>query len=516
MEKQKPWQLYLIIAVIVLTLYNILPTIFYYSKPLKEPINSEKAEQVSQEIVERVSSLESDSRAWIESFCKLLGIKPAAVQLDDNDPRLFVVSFNNAHDAALFKRFLPRAGALIPFVPAQLELAPGASETDPNHVYVTRQIGVRLQNEDIQHLFQFTSKLNEDSSLTDFYKQLVNDRAAQLAIAFGGAGKTAQQAESIVNAPSNDTQNDDLTIAVAKEIVDMEKTFGKNNPIVKRYFASFTQSAGNKTGLVQQLAARFDTLKSKIQKQQEGLKEEQKKAQEKQIPFDSVQQQMLSVLNNQYQALDAASKLIRENIADFNAGQKPLSLAAVQKSLSENNPQKPELQILSLQGRNPFVEALVIDWANDRIELKFYPDIQAIRQSETKTEAANYLKDKINQMVINDIARASRAADESITPYEESFAVTLNQLTNTQSLLALDLGHLAEKQSKHFLDQLKDAWKPAHPDLSREAYPVQDYLTFKMQKPEEQKLGLVVMRQSWIKHLPKDSGPISFTSLPGV
>ena len=34
MEKQKRWQFYLIIAVLVLTLYNILPTIFFYSKPL--------------------------------------------------------------------------------------------------------------------------------------------------------------------------------------------------------------------------------------------------------------------------------------------------------------------------------------------------------------------------------------------------------------------------------------------------------------------------------------------------
>lgn len=35
MEKQKKWQVWLIIAVMTLTLYNILPTVFYYSKPLK-------------------------------------------------------------------------------------------------------------------------------------------------------------------------------------------------------------------------------------------------------------------------------------------------------------------------------------------------------------------------------------------------------------------------------------------------------------------------------------------------
>ncbi len=43
MEKQKKWQFYLIIAVIVLTIYNILPTVFYYSKPLKSPIDAKQS-----------------------------------------------------------------------------------------------------------------------------------------------------------------------------------------------------------------------------------------------------------------------------------------------------------------------------------------------------------------------------------------------------------------------------------------------------------------------------------------
>jgi len=62
MEKQKRWQLVLIVAVIVITFYNILPTIFYYTKPLKEPINAPKAEQVAQQIAQRVNSLEEDSK----------------------------------------------------------------------------------------------------------------------------------------------------------------------------------------------------------------------------------------------------------------------------------------------------------------------------------------------------------------------------------------------------------------------------------------------------------------------
>ena len=38
MDKRKRWQAILIIAVMVLTIYNILPTVFFYTKPLKDPI----------------------------------------------------------------------------------------------------------------------------------------------------------------------------------------------------------------------------------------------------------------------------------------------------------------------------------------------------------------------------------------------------------------------------------------------------------------------------------------------
>ena len=48
MEKQKRWQFYLILAVLVLTLYNILPTLFYYTKPLGAPIDQSRAEKIAE------------------------------------------------------------------------------------------------------------------------------------------------------------------------------------------------------------------------------------------------------------------------------------------------------------------------------------------------------------------------------------------------------------------------------------------------------------------------------------
>src|ERR1700733_12455030 len=114
MEKQKRWQFILILAVILLTIYNILPTIFFYSKPLTEHIDAKHAHEIAFEASERVNQLEPDSIAWLHSFSKLIGVKPTSIALSPQDPRQIDVTFNSTHDSELFERFLPRAGALIP------------------------------------------------------------------------------------------------------------------------------------------------------------------------------------------------------------------------------------------------------------------------------------------------------------------------------------------------------------------------------------------------------------------
>ena len=53
-EKQKRWQFYLIVAVMALTLYNILPTVFYYTKPLGSPIVEGRAKEVAVGTMDRV------------------------------------------------------------------------------------------------------------------------------------------------------------------------------------------------------------------------------------------------------------------------------------------------------------------------------------------------------------------------------------------------------------------------------------------------------------------------------
>ena len=140
MEKQKRWQFYTILAVILLTLYNILPTIFFYSRPLGSPITAPRAQEVAKSIADRVDSLEENAIEWLGSFSKLIHLKPQSIEVVKGNPRLIEVTLKTPEEAEVFKRFLPRAGALIPFVPSQLGLNEADIEKDPKKVLVTRQI----------------------------------------------------------------------------------------------------------------------------------------------------------------------------------------------------------------------------------------------------------------------------------------------------------------------------------------------------------------------------------------
>lgn len=504
MEKQKRWQLYLILAVLLLTLYNILPTVFYYTKPLKSPIDEKRSEQVAEGIVNRVNALEEDATSWIYSFAKLLHLKPSQVALEKDNPGLIEVTFNNKEEANRFKRLLPRAGLLIPFAPSQLEIYPGTPE-DSNKVIVSRQINVHLDSNDLAKLFHFFPKLNEQGQLSSEYRQMIYDRVKQLALSFGGPNATAMQVKALTSLENN-SKDDEAVISVATEIADIEKTFAKNPAILKRFFASIGQIDGvNPETLYKQFQAKLDGALQHVTVAKDELEGEKKKAKERNVALDPSLELSLSKLESQSRSLVAASSALKKYLSDIKQGVKPLTETSVAEALiaSETQVKNGDLrQVVSLNGRNPLIEALVIDWNSDMITLKLYKDIDDIRQGEITSEAASYLKEKANQFIVNEIARGARLADEKIAPFNDSFAVTISQLPNSGSYLALELGQIAAKQSDMIKGQIEKGFVPAHQDLVREAYPIRMYSDWKKEKPEDQRLGFVIYAPAMYSEAP--------------
>jgi len=502
MEKQKRWQLLLIVAVILLTLINILPTIFYYSKPLHASIDKSRADSIAVEMIERVNGLEEDAEEWIVSFSKNLGIHPVQIVLKDNHPGLFEISFQTAHEAELFKRFLPRAGALIPFVPAQLELYPDA-EIDDKTVLVARKVHVHLNPLDADRYFQYYPRTKDGQISTEF-RQTVYDRVSQLALRLGGQSRAGQQIIAIAENPENDELND-LAVSLSKEIVDIHRTFGSKSPLTTRYLSSLLQvEAPEKEMLLQRFLARVEANKSRLENKKNALQNEEKEAKE---TLDSPTKQQVSLLESRINALTKARKIIEANRDLILAAKDPLTLEDIRKRLQKSestvDPKDP-IQTLSLEDRNPFIKSLGIDWGNNLIVLHVYSTVQQIRQLEKGTEEQDYLREKTNQYLIKAIAAVSRETDEAISPYGLDFSLPLTELTNAESFLAFDLGFLAEKRSEKILEYLDAEWQPEHPELRRESYPIISYRTYKTLSPQEKKLAIVVFAPAMFENEPPE------------
>ena len=449
MEKQKRWHFYLIVAVMLLTLYNILPTIIYYSKPLDKPIDKARSNEVALQIVDRVNSLEDDAKSWLMSFSKLLGIKPTSIQLKPDEPRLIEISFKNARDAHIFKRFLPNAGSMIPFVPAQLKLRPDIANENINNVYVERAIGVHLDPKESDQIFQYAPLFTKDNQVDPFYRDLIFDRVQEIGLGFAGTSPTAAQIAMVVQHPQ-DPRYDDLAISIAKEIVDVAKTLGTNSPIAKRYFASFSQiSSGDNSDLINKFMARLESIRTNLEEEFKALTQEDQKLKEQGALLDVAKAQAMSLMDKQLNTLETASSLLKKNSTAFSSGKPSLTANELTAMLDKSTKaMKPEdnFQIVDFTGYNPYIQSLEINWLDGYIKLKLYEDVQAIRDSQGKSEKEALAKEKTNQLVINEIARISRISDETINPSGDDFRIALNKLTDSHSLLALKLSFLANKK----------------------------------------------------------------------
>lgn len=492
MEKQKPWQFYLIIAVLVITLYNILPTLFYYTKPLKSPIDAPRAHEVAVESIERVNDLQADSVAWLYSFNKLLGIKPVSIQPDANDHELFELVFKNQSDATLFKRFLPKAGSMIPFVPSQLKLAGEASQDqDSFKVLVQRNIAVNITPNEAEELFLYTPKYNQPHHVADAYRKIANDRVVQVATAIAGVSKPATQMAYVVANPT-DSRSEEAALSLSREVIDIDRAFGKNDSITKRYFATFTQdNSKDAKEIPQKFIAQLESYSKHLKEQSAEIKKTQAGLIEKGELANITQEEKILSLDNQAKTFDAATAVLKQNSSSFSQTNEPLTFAKLLNELNSEYKGQPE-QTLDLTGHNPYIQSLTIDWENSKIHLNLYSDVQKIRLADVKSEKQAILKDKINHYLINTIAGLAQQSDETFNPSDDTFVVNLDQLTNSQSYLVLNLGYVAKKRAQQVLDQLLLTWTPEHQDFTKETYPIYSYDQFKTLKPEDQRMGLVV------------------------
>lgn len=323
MEKQKKWQLFLILAVIALTIYNILPTVFFYCKPLKSPITETQGKEIGSHIVKRLSNLETEAKEWISSFCDLIHVKPLSIQTDDQN---IIATFAKTEEASRFRKMFPRAGSLIPFVPAQLGLPP--QEESSKEVLIQRQVPAHLESENFSFAVQGSP----------LYREVILDRAAQMGYALAGPTEA-----SFALATQDDRYLESLALQI-NFIAELSET---HKSVANRYASAFTQGLfPNRPNAVKNLISSFERLRDQMKKEPSFEKKEA--------------------------TLLKAERFLKQHEALFSSGQDPLNLDQIKRLLDQGT--------LSIGNRNPLFSELIIDWARSQILLKLHPDVRGLEQ----------------------------------------------------------------------------------------------------------------------------------------
>lgn len=491
MGQRKTWQLFLIIAVIALTLYNILPTVLFYTKPLKEPIDAVAAEDISKSIAKRANALEQEALDWLANDCRYLKLSTKKIAFHPQDHQLIEVQFTSPQDAAQFLSYLPRSGSMIPFIPAQLGLAQGTGE-DPSSVWVKRQYGFHFDEQNPQADFSFLEKRHADGSITTGYRELLTRRVAHLATVVGGTSEAARQLAWALDYPK-DQVTDAILLELAEKISYYDNAFGSQSPITRRFYASFSQYASpSPRDLVAELETRLIGLAKKLAEQSQQLKHEQGVLSKEGRFLATEQQEQLNSLSFQSEQIAKALAIVQSRRGDFKSQSTPLLLSNVQEQLLASPLSSQGVTQISLDGRNPFIESLILDWDRDQLELKLYEDVAVLRNTVDLSEAAALQREQINRVLFNEIARISREADESIKPQLTDFLLPLSSLKDSGSLLCLELSQIAKQMAESIQEVIKSDWHPSHPDLQAGVFPVLTYREFSALPSDQQAFALVI------------------------
>lgn len=470
MHKQKKWQLFLIIAVTLLTIYNILPTVFYYTKPLKKPINETQALSVAKEIEKRINSLESKSIDWIKSFNSLLGITSQSIELSKENPEQITINFKTVDDATKFRNFFPRAGALIPFQPSQMSLL-NSTEMQSKKVVIQRQIPIHFDIENTKNYFDYAKKFDENNNPTAEYRKIIFDRISTIAVAIAGPSDLSTKLNAIYENPSSYASLQ-LASSLAQDLIDISKVTEENPALATRFFGNFTQ------GIFQNKAETLKALSDLFSKVRENIK--MGKIELSKLSDEASKSEKLSLLEKKELNIIKAQAILKKHENDFLKGQNPWDYISTLQTLEKKFDSTNQI-VLDVGKNNPIIKQIVLDWPNEKLFLKIHEDLISLSS-----------KNDLQQMIINEIARITNLTDEQISKSTNEYVIAFNALNESKSLLILNLPMIAEKQSAIVKNILLNSWNPIHEELLPVNFPVYDYKTYQSLKEQEKTLCFVI------------------------
>lgn len=481
MEQQSRWQKILIFTVIVLTCYNILPTVFFYSNPLQKPVDHKEAEKICSTISNRVNALQEDSIQWMKNLCTSLQITPTTIEVEETHPYWIRVSFATASETKKFFINLPKASALIPFAPANLfSVAPEYKEGETT-VLIQRTIPVRFESKELPRFFSFCEKFSGNRP-SDTYIKLVSNRMSSLVRSICQNNVTT---ENLLVSLQNGSIEEEPIFSLIHQMLRLEKIFTENPKILTRCLMHLLQQesvskSSNKEVLLQTLYSLQDQYKLK------------KIDIEKSLTENSVTDKntdALSLIEKKINSIQSALSLLKKHESTLFVISPKISNPQVKELLIPlQTATKDTLSQINVAPYHPLISSLSMDWENESIGITLYSDIETLYNMEKNLVR----KEQLHQLIYDEIARITVETNENISSNQNKFYINLNKLTNSKGIITFNIRETAKSYAALTKKVIEQYWNPKHPKLHSSVFPIWDLDAYSSLTSAENRLGLLI------------------------
>ena len=204
--------------------------------------------KIAHEIGSRVNKIEEESVSWINSYCELLKLKPTKISLPKKEPDTISISFKSEKEAKVFKSHMMRAGNLIPFFPKRM-IPFGDENTDSTNletqdlrtVSLKREIPIHFDLKQIENYFTFVQMHNDDGSITNDYRKVLDERAlGVLEASVKPSFETTNIERTFSDIPI--AQKLPLFVGVAEKLISIKSMFEKDRALQNAYISSLFRS----------------------------------------------------------------------------------------------------------------------------------------------------------------------------------------------------------------------------------------------------------------------------------
>lgn len=523
---QKHWQLYTIAGVLLLTFYNILPTLLYYTKPLHRSIQKEEAEEIVEALSTRINSLEREERAWITSFCKLLGISLLSIDSDPVDVDHYTITFGSKKEASIFEHHLPRASAVIPFEPYAFmletrekrtgEKQTGEEKENNNRkVVIRRTLPIQIAESERENFFQFSEKLDAQGSPTPLYESLILDRLFTLVMQLTTPGTSAENLELIdaitridlsMQGPEKNTRPDAKAMHAlsrfAQKLIAMEKHF-QGVPHLKELFLKNLIASSTASPSTQPLLHALALCKDQVKFERVNLEKIEKTGIEhSDTTKDSAR---LLQLTNEETILREAELILRKHHDGTgalknsykNTYRNPWTVEEVgdriREALQNASSSGSKKVVVDLEGFNPIVQKIVLDWEDQAFHLVLSKEVQELENRANgsyATESPGFKKEILDQSIFDLMAQISTFSSEKVVIRQGQYLIPFDTTEGTQSFVILRLSMIAKKEIAGVLKTLRTQWHPLSSNLS--SFPIVSLEEYEKLPAEQKAFCLLV------------------------